>query len=184
MSSDTASTSYGDIHLDEAAPDLLVSDSPSQLSARHQHHHHPHHQQQYPSPHQQRLPSHDQQFVTTSSVTYVTQPSNLYNAISTADAHGSFEYANHVVPDLISQPASEMRTGPGGGGRVDGAGAGKRERKRKREDKNEDVHHQTKMDASQRCDVCGEQGSGHYFGALVCLPCKVSCLVCLPCKVR
>lgn len=31
------------------------------------------------------------------------------------------------------------------------------------------------VDVAQRpCDVCGETASGHYFGALVCLPCKVS----------
>lgn len=69
---------------------------------------------------------------------------------------------------------------------MEGAGSGRRGSKRKGDD-SEEMRQQAKMDPNQRCDVCGEQASGHYFGALVCLPCKVSIcylfdLVALVCK--
>ena len=66
----------------------------------------------------------------------------------------------------------------GGGGEEDGASYPQDRTlgfKWKKEDGDEDEESgpPVKMATNHRCDVCGEQASGHYFGALVCLPCKV-----------
>ena len=33
------------------------------------------------------------------------------------------------------------------------------------------------VNLGKRCQVCGEKASGNFFGALVCLPCKVRLVV-------
>ncbi|CAL1527134.1 unnamed protein product, partial [Lymnaea stagnalis] len=211
---DPVSNSYGDIPLDESAPDLLASDSPSSSPAQSQHQQHQQHQQQQQQQQQQHQQQHqqqqhqqqqhqqqqhqqhqqhhhlagllhrhqlqqhhqEQQVLDTNPLAFVPQSHTPYNTIPEGEIVGHYDYANEGVPVLISQPRSEMRTGPGGrgAGRVMEGVSVKKGWKRKREEKNDDAaaRQQSKLDATQRCDVCGEQASGHYFGALVCLPCK------------
>ena len=97
-----------------------------------------------------------------------------------------YDYNSHSIDVLLHNQASTMRTGEGNrdekGGRgiiIEGGQDEMEERnvlKRKSiEEPDEDCLPTTiKVMSGQRCDVCGEQASGHYFGALVCLPCKVS----------
>ncbi|KAK7103613.1 hypothetical protein V1264_018481 [Littorina saxatilis] len=84
------------------------------------------------------------------------------------------QHPSHIHKDLCD-PLKAMsaiavdssvapRSGKGGKGRACGRGDGK-------PGGSSDVDVSSTM--SRPCDVCGEPASGHYFGALVCLPCKV-----------
>ncbi|KAH9507198.1 hypothetical protein Btru_056609 [Bulinus truncatus] len=164
VASDSVNNPYGDLPLDDTTRDLLASPSVSPIHAQH----HLLHLQ-----HRQHLQ--ERQVLDESQLQYVSQPHTPYSTLPEAHIVGHYDYGHDGVPVLIPQPRSDMRTGPGsrGGGRVGEASTGRKGWKRKKEDRNEDLaRQQNKLDSSQRCDVCGEQASGHYFGALVCLPCK------------
>ncbi|XP_055880492.1 uncharacterized protein LOC106057102 isoform X4 [Biomphalaria glabrata] len=155
---------YSDLSLEESARDLLTSPAESHVHPQH-HITHLRHTQH----HQER------QILEPSQLQYVQQSHSTFSTLPETPLVSHYDYVNEGVSVLIAQPCSDMRSGPGarGGSRVEEGLSTKRGWKRKKEDKNEETsRQQNKLDSSQRCDVCGEQASGHYFGALVCLPCK------------
>lgn len=181
---DSLSNSYRTTPTEEATPDILTSKTPQSPIYENHHHHQHHHQEQ--SHQQQQLHQHQHhqqqqaqnlnQFQTTA--TYTTHALAPYPCAAIDVNVGSFEDEGSNMPDVIPKQSSIMRTDNGDDELVDVEASMRRGWKRKQEEKNEAIGRETKPDICQRCDVCGEEANGHYFGALVCLPCKVSMGTC------